>query len=292
MKLHLDNSAFQLLSCDRKAQLRVIQGVTDGSNPAADFGSAAHVALELLDKGHSPEEMVSTLHKKDLNEADIPKAISLVSFFKLGRKIPDPIDLNGSPAVEIKFSYRYGNFILPNSAELIEVYLEGTIDRIHIEDDILVVTDYKTAADATTYLIDKKIKSYALQFQLPFYLYALKNFNILPASYLEYITENRYRLEIQLMFHNTQPPTFRKAVRHAFSEDFIDREVPLIINKKVAQYIELAQLTTAAPHTGMTVYKACDNCGYRQACLVMGTAREGELLARFPVKEYNPLTFR
>lgn len=294
MKLHLDNSAFQLLACSRRAQLRVISGIEEPSGGAADFGSAAHRALELLDKGHSPEDMVQALHSTNqFNEADIPKAISLVNFFKLNRRIPDPITLaNGLPAVEVKFSHRYGHFIVPNASELLEIYLEGTIDRIHIEDDILVITDYKTCADVTPYKMEKKMKSYALQFQLPFYLYALKNFGILPASYLEYIKEDRYRLEIQLMFHNTAPPTFKKVPRYAFPEDFIDREVPLIINTKVSEYVALAQLTQPAPHTGMTVYQACDYCGYRNACLVMGTAREAELLERLPIKEYNPLTFR
>lgn len=292
MKIHLDNSAFSLLACDWRAQLRVIRGIKEPDNVHSRFGSAVHTALELLDKGVSPEDMVTAMHNNPY-EVDIPKVLSLVSFFKLRKRLPPPITLaDGSPAVELKFSHKYASVMLPNQAELLEVYLEGTIDRIYLDGDTLVIMDYKTAADATAYQITKKLKSYSLIFQPCFYLFALLNFGIIPAVYLDYLLSGAYRLDILCLFHNTAPPEFKTHSRHAFSEDYLQREVPMIIHNKVNQYVTLAQLTGNAAHTGMTVHGACDHCGYRQGCLNMGTAREMEFISQLEVVEYNPLTFR
>lgn len=292
MIFKLDNSAFSLLSCQRRFQLRVIEGRSSGRGDAASFGDAVHKMLEFLDKGDSVDTMIEKIHKLKL-ATDIPKALSLVTFFRMSRRLPAPLKLlDGSLAVELKFSHKYASLLLPSSHELLDIYLEGTIDRIDIEDDVLVIRDYKTTQAATPYKISDVLSSYALSFQLPFYLYALRHFGILPASYQEYITARKYRMEILLLAGNTSPPTFKTYLRHAFNDDFIDREVPLIINSKIQEAVNIASLTTPAPHTGMTVYKACDNCEFRPACLVMGEAREDEILSRYDPVPYNPLSFR
>lgn len=292
MKFHLDNSAFSMLNCARKFQLRVVEGLVDPPGPEAAFGSAVHTGLELLDKGISPDDMLSAIHKQHFG-TNIPGALSLITFYKATNKLPPPLILaNGLPAVEVKFSYKHSSLIIPNSHELLDIFLEGTIDRMHIDKDILVIQDYKTTAVGSSYQLDKTLSSYALSFQLPFYLYAVKNFGILPASYQDFIDSRKYRMEIHLMAYNTSPPTFKKHIRHAFNDDFIDREVPLIINSKIQEAVNIAGLSSAAPHTGMTVYKACDNCGFRPACLVMGEAREDEILSRYDKATYDPLSFR
>jgi len=291
MKIHLDNSAFSLLSCARKFQLRVVEGKKEGRGPEAAFGDGVHKLLEHIDKGSSPDEALSKVHKISLG-IDLPKALSLVTFYKMSRTLPPPIELPSGPAVEVKFSHKYASILLPNSHELLDIHLEGTIDRIHLDDDILVLLDYKTTAAATPYLLDKALASYALSFQPAFYLFALKNFGILPASYLDYITNRHYRIEIHLLAYNMSPPVFKKHIRHAFNDDFIDREVPLIVNSRINAAVEIAGMTGPAAHTGMCVYKACDNCGYRPACLVMGEAREDEILSRYPIEPYAPLTWR
>lgn len=281
-----------MLSCARKFQLRVVEGRADPKGPEAGFGDAVHKCLEFLDKGDTPENMTDKVMKA-CPSADIPKALSLLTFYKLHRKMPPPITmLDGTPAVEVKFHKHYGKFLIPGSHEMLDIFLDGTIDRIFIEDDILVILDYKTTAVGTPYQIDKTLKSYSLSFQLPFYLYALWNFGILPATYLDYLEAGRYRMEIQLLCYSTSPPTFKTHIRQAFSDDFIQREVPLIINAKIQQAVHIASLQTSAPHDGFCVYKACDNCSYRNACLVLGTAREQEILSRFDIQVYDPLSFR
>lgn len=289
----LDNSAFSLLSCDRKFQLRVVMGRDEPKGDGALFGDTVHKILQYIDEGKEVDSVVEQVHK-ECSGRDVPKALSLVTCFKMSKKLPPPILVENRPFVEVKFKHKYASIILPTSHELLDIYLTGTIDRVHIDpiDDVLVIADYKTTAAATSYKITEVIDSYSLSFQLPFYFFCLLNFGILPAQYNEYLKTRRYRMEIILLCHNTNPPTFKTHVRHAFNDDFIAREVPLIINQRIQRAVEIASLTTPAPHTGMTSYKACDNCGYRPACLCMGTPREDEILSRYAINPYNPLTFR
>lgn len=290
---NLDNSAFSLLSCSRRFQLRVIHGKTLPRGLAPAFGDAVHKGLEYLDKGMEVDEMVSHLQKV-CSGVDLPKVLSIIRFFKLQVKLEPPLILpNKNPAIELKFRYKYTSVLLPGSHEHLDIYLVGTIDRVHItKEGILVITDYKTTQAATADAIKKTMSTYSLAFQLPFYLYALKNFGILPADVVDYIMTNNYRLEIILITANTVPFEFKRSIRPAFPTDFIDKEVPLVINSMINRAVQVATMPGAAPKEGMTVYKACDNCEYRNACLVSGTNEEEEILSRFDTIVYDPLSWR
>lgn len=294
MEILLDNSAISLMNCQRRFQLRVVQGKDEPRGSAAAFGDTVHKILQYVDEGLDGDAVIERVHK-ECPAQDIPKALSLVTYFRIAKKLPDPIKTkDGKPFVEVKFKHKYSSVIIPNSHELLDIYLTGTVDRVHIDpvDDCLVIADYKTSGAATAGKIDEVMNGYTLAFQLPFYFYCIKNFGILPAQYNDYLESRRYRMEILLLLHNTNPPSFKRVIRPAFNDDFINREIPLIVNQRIQEAVNIASLTTPAPHTGMTVYKACDLCGFRPACLVMGTPREDEILSRYELRPYNPLTFR
>lgn len=294
MDIHLDNTAFSLLSCDYKFQSMVVKGIKPSSSSAADFGDLVHKALEYRDHGLSQQEITDKLLATE-SPAQVPKVFTTLSFLSPKLSLPPPITLlDNKPALEVKFKHRYAQMMIPNSNELLNVYLEGTIDRIYLDKDVLVISDYKTTGAGTPYSIDKILKGYALSFQLPFYFYALLNFfdGILPASYKEYLTSHHYRTEIILITHNTNPPSIQKYIRPAFNDDMISREIPMIIHNKISQAINIASMTSQAAKTGFTVYKACDDCAFRPACLSSGTTRETDIISSFPVKPYNPLAFR
>lgn len=290
MKLSLDNSALQLLSCKRRFQLTVIEGKVTESNDVLNYGNALHVMLEYLDKGHPVDVAYSTI-KERYPKIDHAKILRATTAYLGQVKSPPAIELDSGPAIELKFSFHYGQVETPTGP--VDITLEGTMDRIYLRDDWLIFRDYKSGVGATDYQMDKTYEEYDLQFQLPFYVYCMKNSGTLPAVYRDYIENHRYRTEIHFIFYNASPlPRIRKRDWPPYNSDFIDREVPSIIHARIREAVEVAQLTTPAEHTGMNVYKACGYCPFKIACLNMGTEKEIEYLSRFETKPYDPKSFR
>lgn len=293
MDIILDNSAISLLSCRRKFQLTVVNGLAPPSNTFSEFGDAFHKAIEILDMKGTADDAIAEAVKRNpkVNKVQL---ITAITCFHAVTKLPPAILIDDKPAIELKFKYLYGSFPT-ETGQLVNVYLAGTIDRIYIDPktDTLCILDYKTAADFTTAKQQEKINEYNLAFQLPFYMYAVIKSGILPAQYLEHIANHRYRTEILFVFYTNSPPTIQKVSYNTFNDHFLYHEVPLIINHKINDAIKVINLkNTIAPHDGMCVYKACTYCAYKPACLSMGTEKEIEYLDRFDTRIYNPLTFR
>lgn len=295
MDLLLDNSAISLLHCERRYQLTVVEGRRPGETKEIRTGSAFHIVQEHIDKTQDVDAAYNIARTK-YPDVDMSVVVAASTLYRLTSKPGRVIDvlLNGisTPAVEVKFKYLYASF--PHGHEMLNVYLCGTIDRIEIDEatDTLVIKDYKSSAAVTPGHQESIITGYDLQFQLLFYLYALIHGKILPAAYLDYITSGRYRLEYHFIFYLSKPPAFKRLVKPALPPDLLNREIPLIINSKILKAVAITQLTTPAPHDGMTTYGVCKNCPYKPGCLNMGTERELEYLQRFDVTPYNPLMFR
>ncbi len=294
-ELLIDNSALSTLACKRRFQLTVIEGIdANSSNPIIRFGSAFHTVVEHLNK--SPDLAAAMkIGQEKYPDIDHSKLLMTTHLFVASTKLPPPITLSdGTPAVEVKFKFHYGDF-LTTQGQALRIYLAGTIDRIYYDPkaDRLVILDYKTSPIATDSGIQTKKQDYELSFQLPFYTFALSKCGILPAEWQRYIVERKYRTEISLVFYEARPPKFVTVARGAFNDDFLFREVPFIINQHIRDIVAIAELGKApAPHDGMTVYNACKYCSYRPGCLHMGTYQEEEFLSRFGKRIYNPLAFR
>ncbi len=290
--IYLDNSALSILSCKRRFQLTVLQGLyTEANNEFTAFGSAFHTAIELIDKGMDNTAALQATKEKYPN-VNWKTLVTTVSFFKLSSKLPEALVLNGSPCIEYKFKHLYSIQPLPNG-DTLRFFLVGTIDRIYIEKNILVFLDYKTAANVNESSIRTKLEKYDLVFQLPFYVFAFQLEPNLPNEIKELLESNLYRTEFLLVFYNTAPLAIRRKPHGAYNSDFIKREVPMIINNAILEITQLYLLKDSpAPHTGMCVKDLCLYCPFKPACMHMGEEREHEYLSRFPTKTYNPLTFR
>src|SRR5574343_731151 len=254
MRLNIDNSAIQLLPCKRRFQLTVIEGKVTESNTILQHGNAMHVMLVYLDKGRPVDEAFAKI-KEEYPKIDHTKILMAVNTYLLTNPLGTPLQLDSGPSVELKFDIPYGTVLSPHGP--VDVHLVGTIDRIYVKDDYLIIRDYKSGVGATDYLMDKTYAEYDLTFQTPFYLYCLKNSGILPAVYKEYIENHQYKTEIHFIFYNASPPRIKKRQWPAYNSDFIDREVPYIINARIQEAIAVAQLTVPAVHDGMNVYKMC-----------------------------------
>jgi len=288
----LDNSALSLLSCRRKFQLTVIEGLHTPASTLAAFGDAFHKAVELIDKGMPADEAYHESVARAETPFDKLKLLTVLTCYKATQKPVDAITINGKKAIEYKFKWHYGTYVT-DTGKRINVHLAGTIDRIYLDGDILVFLDFKTAADYSPDKQKAKVDDYAMAFQLPWYVYNMWKSGLLPTEYLKKLENHLYRTEIIFAFHTPSPPMFRRLTHGPFNDHFIHHEVPLIINNKIADAIKISQLGNAkAPHDGMCVYKACTYCPYRPGCLSMGSEKEEEFVSRFERKPYNPLMFR
>lgn len=292
MKILLDNSAFSTLSCRRQFQLTVLHGLYSPPSEALSIGSIVHTALEHMDHGRSLEETGEILRAQ--YQTIPPKALTAITMLAISGKLFEHpvVNIGETQGIEYKLCYHYGRYVTERNTEY-EVYLAATLDRIYMDGNILVIRDYKTAQNVKDYSCKEKIRSYDMAFQLPFYVYALLKSNLLSEEQAACIKEHRYRTEHVLIFYNAQPARVHIEPHPAFSDTFLYQEIPDIIAAKVADAIKIAGYQdTPAPKDGMTVYKACEFCQYRPACLKAGSAYETEYLDRFSRRDYNPLTFR
>lgn len=291
--LKLNNSAIKLLYCKRRFQLEVVDGLKETLSDSLIFGNAVHHAFESFDITNDMQIAYKTAADKNpmANKEKLLKV--LLAYQALPARIP--IIINDKPAIEVKFSFDYGEVITENN-ESVHVTLMGTIDKIYLDtkEDILVIRDYKTAWDFAP-TAEKKMSSYDLAFQLPFYVHALAKSGILPAQYRSYIAEQRYRSELLFVFMNQTPIQITPRVRGPFTENFLYHEVPAIINSKVMEAIKIQELSRrglVATHDGMTIDKGCDYCPFKMGCKVVGTQSESTFLDSFPRVPYDPMSFR
>lgn len=291
MNLLLDNSALSLLFCKRKFQLTVINGLAKEEEENLNQGSAFHIIQEHRSKGDSMDASIVAAEKKYPN-LSLDKVLGASVMYNTVSKLPPAIEINGVKAIEYKFRFVYGNYIMPHLPEPVTIELCGTLDHLGIEGDTLVFIDFKAPAAKSPAHMERIMDSYLLSFQVPFYIWAICKSGMLPAPYLELVKSGRYRSELHFVFYNCEPPIVKKQRRGAFSSEFLDREVPHIVNSKIQEAINIAVSATSAPHDGMNVYNACTYCQFKPACMELGTEKEIEYLSRFPAKQYNPMEFR
>jgi hypothetical protein len=290
-EITLDNSAFSLLYCERRFELAVKKGlVAGGANYFADFGNALHKALEYLSNKVEVESVFAKIFT-EYPSIDTVKLVRAVSAFLQLGELPPVIELNGKKAIELKFRYFHSEHF-PVNARNYSVYLAGTVDRIELDGDTLVIRDYKTAGDFTTGKAKEKLELYRSSFQLPFYIYALRNSGILPAEHTARLSDRKYRTEYSVIFYNLDPIRI-ETIRHGpYPSDFLDTEVPNIVERLIDRATNIYESDVRAPMTGLTTYNGCKYCSFRRACLVAGTQAELEFLEGLESRDYDPMKFR
>ena len=281
----LDNSAISSLYCERQYELKIKRGLhkDEEDSPALDFGNALHKALEYQANGDDLDAIFVKVFQA-YPKIDTAKLVKSVGAIITSSNANPPITLaNNKPAIEVKFNYLYES----------DVTLCGTIDRIEQDDDTLVIKDYKSAGDATDYKIKEKLNLYNFSFQLPFYVHCLLTSGILPAQHLAQLREGRYRTEYTVIFFNATPAPVVKAIKFPpYPDEYIYNEVPKIIQLRLEQARRIHGDNSRAAMTGLNVYAGCKYCDFQRACSAAGTEAEQEILGRFNVKQYDPMSFR
>lgn len=301
MKIYYDNSANAELTCHRRAQYRLLYGIE--SKPSAEmlFGSAAHRVLECICRGATdsyddknqpipfgqplaaqyieqiPQLVDDATTRFTLNSLQLPKFRVLVRWLLDHEIAPTPIIIHhGIPAVELKFTVPHG-----------ELVLCGTMDNITIENDTLVVTDYKftTSKYPSDYLRDYNLKT-----QLWFYMYVIKHWGsqFLPSKYIGMPLAARIRAVFYENGLDTRDTTL------TLYSDYIDQEMSRIMTTMVGRLREVIayhNVGELAPKTGMAT-GACYKCPYAYICQLHNDKEERKQIEQAPKSQYNPLTFR
>lgn len=296
MRLLIDNSALGTLSCERKFQLTVIQGHKPEASESINLGSAGHTFMEEQDKGHNVDESMEIAVTKH-GKFDQKKVLMAARMYRSVARPSPAVLINGIPAIEFKFNLPYGNFINPDTNELIEIRLLGTIDRIEYdsERDQVVIKDYKWSGAFNQSHRENIMDAADTSFQLPFYYHALLlmgRLGMLPADLVEYLESGKYRAELHYIFYSCEPPIIKKRQRASFRHDFVTKMIPAIIHNKIHKIVSIAGSKSAAVLDGLLVYGLCNKCPFNIACMDHGTEKETEYLSRIPRVEYDPMTFR
>lgn len=294
--MKLDNSALAEFSCLRRAQLRLCFGIKGYESPEMLFGSAAHRAVECINKGkcnphnagpelfplegdeldHVSQIMRDVSQRYAIPELDRPRLRILVEQLVIGkdRWIPKPIS---DQYVEYKFS-------IPGDGGLTFC---GTLDLIGIESGHLVVTDWKftTSKYPADYLRDYKLKT-----QLYFYLYMLTQYrHLLPDEYRHLPMAAR----IRGVFASLSPLEIRDS-EFAYLTPSIADEMHWILEDTERKYRYIRELTDGAilaPKNGMST-NACYRCPYARICANHDPNVEYTMVNDSPKAIYDPMKFR
>lgn len=301
MKIYYDNSANAELVCHRRAQYRLLFGIETKPSAEMQFGSAAHRVLECVCRGATdsyddknqpvpfgaplPAEYIMQLPQLiddattrfTLNSLQLPKFRVLTRWLIEHDIAPEPIELvHGTPAVELKFTVPHG-----------ELVLCGTMDNLSVENDKLVVTDYKFT---TSKYPSDYMREYRLKTQLWFYMYVIKHFGsqFLPSKYIGMPLAAR----IRAVFYENGLDT--RDTELCLCDDYVDTAMSSIMTQMVARLRAVMAYhnnNELAPKTGMAT-GSCYKCPFAYICQLHNDAEERKQIEQASKKQYNPLLFR
>lgn len=276
----------RLFSCDRLYQVSCLWGYSEHGS-AADWGSKFHKYAEekSLTAGYSVMDFFKNHGAVD------QQFLTVATSFDAQNPLQDntPLQINNKPAVEVSFSFELA------SSPGYNIILCGTIDRLDYEDGYVRILDYKTAR-ATK--IDEVLSAYAMQLQMPFYLYTLKNHLIqqLSSEDQDLIQSGKFFGKFMGVFISFSPPRFILSEMIALSPD-LEESINQIIPLAISRIIPIAELgADLALPTGMATYIdgkcACDKCWMRNLCVTRNNEQIKGILALKQTTPYDPRTWR
>lgn len=193
----------------------------------------------------------------------------------------------GLPATEVTFSIPF------YEDELVEVLLEGTIDKVgKIKGGCYAIGDYKTTS---SYQKDTYLSAYQISSQLRFYTLAVKMMaRLAPESVLGQIGATNIGCFIDGIFLNPSPAKveYQRSDVFQFSESDMF-EFEFMLNKKVANLVAFAQERMLPMREGL-MNGACEGkwglCDFINVCKQSNPQVAELMLWRdFKKVEYNPL---
>lgn len=296
--LALDASGLVQLNCDRRFWLTVVKGVQANTpSPFTSFGSAAHKFLEEYAKNPNIDQaklIFDCAKKYALNNfvEKLPAAVLKVLHWESDEP-KAALDENGNPLVEVKFSKLFHNFKYaePHDEETFPINLVGTIDKIFVHNNCVVIRDYKFPLTSNR----DYIHDYELNLQMYFYLYVIKKWpDILPPALRPYIEDNRIYGEYLACHYNAKSPFIVQSVPVYFTESINEEfHEMLILAVDNAINIAFGKYSNLPPPNGIMT-SSCKYCTYQYICRTPNLNTQQNIItaALSSAKPYNPHAFR
>lgn len=284
--MNIDNSALTKLNCDFAFWMTVVQGKRrDEFSPALAKGNAYHYAMEMIARRNATLGEVSMIVQEACNKYNayqfLPVVLASV-MQTLALKLPPPLlRPDGTPMVEVKFSEEF-----ELDGQILNI--QGTIDRICINQGKVQFIDYKTTSN---FRVDSLGAKYAASSQLRFYRWALKKWGhkYLPSDAYELLCQGEYFMNYLIvpLIPNMNPTWTQPFGALEFDIEIAEQA----IKAQLRRAIELYQETEEPARTGM-FHGACTNCELNILCQTNTRGQYYELLDRIPTSGYSPLNFR
>jgi hypothetical protein len=289
--LFLNATALNYLSCKRHYQVSALWGysgyTSDSANLGTDFHRFAYFfegprKLGVMDQAMSPGTGFRENDKKLQEMCVMYEACNPL----IGR---EPIvDDHGVPCLEYQFHIK--DYI---STDKYNIHLVGTIDRADRFQDAVCIVDRKTSAKTKK---EDVLSNYILQIQVPFYMWAWKEF-LLPKAFTN-LSQNTPLLGQYLgIFHSFSPPKFELSNVIAYTP-YLKAEVEDIVLTAARDMIAIADLgEQLAPPTGMSTKisgdeTVCKYCFLRKLCSVRNHEQLIGYLKTLTSTPYDPRNWR
>lgn len=280
--IHLNNTALtRLYSCERLFQVSCLWGY-DETNEFVEFGKQFHKFAE----GYNKTGTFDLLKWNTSGGASDPQFLTTAMAYQGSYPPVVPLlDKAGDPLVEYSFCYP----LIENETHIL--YATGTIDVLTVEEDCLVITDYKTARDVK---IKNVLEGYTDHLQLYWYLYHLKHHlaQFLLPEHATLVNEGKFYGKYRGIFISFTVPKFEDSAPIELTPD-IEEDIRRIINTSAARIVTLHShyQDNLAPPTGMS-NGSCKNCWLQPYCRTKDHNKIKQLLTYKESKPYDPRTWR
>ena len=280
--IHLNNTALtRLYSCERLFQISCLWGY-DESNEFVEFGKSFHKFAEEYNK-QGKFDLITWSKEGGIKDPQFIGAT--LAYQNAYPPSPPLLDKHGTSLVEYSFCYP----LIENETHIL--YATGTLDRISIVDDCLVVTDYKTARNIK---IKDVLEGYTDHLQLYWYLYHLKHHlaQFLLPEHAALIESGKFYGRYRGVFISFPVPKFEDSAPIELTPD-VEEDIRRLINISAARIVTLHShyQDNLAPPTGMS-NNSCKNCWLQPYCRTKDHDKIKQLLTYKESKPYDPRTWR
>lgn len=290
--IYLNASSLKLSACDRRYAFAVAGGLRAGGteDPILTMGSALHKFAETYTRTKGDVTDAITEARRAFPAITAAELIPIVAR-RAEVRIPEPLYLDGQPCVEVKFAAPWMIFTYDEITYCFVVC--GTIDHLGLDNNALMIIDYKSTRYA---VIEYAINKYKHETQFKFYLWALWKFGarFLPLEIHNMLVESRAYSQVCFIQLSGKSPRWIMDTSRRNMTPFMYAEYETELRGKLNQLANAFLIHThggANDAQGM-ISNGCQYCDYTTYCHAPTEAARVAANLTFTHKPYNPIEER